>query len=356
MTSHEESSFLEAVESRLDSIFGADSKLTRKTDSGGADIADEIAAGLQNGLRENSILRETGQTAAEPATAGDKSAYLSEIDRRFTAIFGDMDKPTRAAENGAEPDDLKDLGTRVGREENVKEESLSEDLTLFASSPPDFPLKNLQNIVFSMEARMSDSVLERLDDEALRLDRLYEDDSIIQGLLRMMRFAGRYIRVRGARTSRDAMDLLFSVYSRLELVTGGEDMAPETRRHFLKESIEQYRSWVERADLEKPAEPEAPAGMTDEDEAREIETTDDRLRKNALMEEMPFARIRVVEEQKPSSAGGRDAERLAAAMKELPPNEAFAWALAELKKTFQDEIAVLKEEIRLLKAKGNKSI
>jgi len=352
MTSHEESSFLEAVESRLDSIFGSDSKPARQTDSGGADIAEEIAAGL----RENSISRETGQTAAEPATGGDKSAYLSEIDRRFTAIFGDMDKPARASESEAEPDDLKGLGIRVGREENAKEESLSEDLTLFSSSPPDFPLKNLQSIVFSMETRMSDSVLERLDNEVLRLGRFYEDDSIIQGLLRILRFAERYIRVRGARSSRDAMDLLFCVYSRLELVTGGEDMAPETRRHFLKESIEQYRSWVENADLEKPAEPEAPAGMMDEGETREIETTGDRLRKNALMEEMPFARIRVVEEQKPSGAGGIDAERLAAAMKDLPSNEAFAEALAELKKTFQDEIAVLKEEIRLLKAKGNKSI
>ena len=113
---------------------------------------------------------------------------------------------------------------------------------------------------------------------------------------------------------------------------------------------------MENADLEKPAEPEAPAGIMDEGRAREIETTGDRLRKNALMEEMPFARIRVVEEQKPSGAGGIDAERLAAAMKDLPSNEAFAEALAELKKTFQDEIAVLKEEIRLLKAKGNKTL
>ncbi len=42
---------------------------------------------------------------------------------------------------------LKDLGTRVGREENERGESFM-NLTLFASSPLDFPLKNLQNIVF----------------------------------------------------------------------------------------------------------------------------------------------------------------------------------------------------------------
>ncbi len=203
---------------------------------------------------------------------------------------------------------------------------------------------------------MSDSALERLDNEVRRLDRLYKDDPIIQGLLRILRFAERYIRVRGARSSRDAMDLLFSVYSRLELVTGAEEMTQETRRHFLKESIVQYRSWVERADLEKRVDSDAPAGMMDENKARKMETADDRLRKDVLTEDMPFARIRVVEEQKPSGADSKDAERLAAAMKDLPPNEAFAWELAELKKTFQDEIAVLKEEIRLLKAKGNKSI
>jgi hypothetical protein len=356
MTSHEESSFLEAVESRLDSIFGSDSKPARQTDSTGADIADEIAAGIRNGLQENPILQETGQSPSDPATVRDQSAYLSEIDKRFTAIFGDIDTQNRAAENGAEPDDLKGLVVRVGREEPPREENFSEDLTLFSSSPSDFPLKNLQSIVFSMEAQMSDSALERLDNEVLRLDRLYKDDPIIQGLLRILRFAERYIRIRDARSSRDAMDLLFSVYSRLELVTGGEEMTQETRRHFLKESIDQYRSWVQSADLEKRVDPDAPAGIMDEGRAREMEATDDRLRKDAGMEDVPFARIRVVEEQKPSGAGGKDAERLAAAIKDLPPNEAFAWELAELKKTFQDEITVLKEEIRLLKAKGNKSL
>jgi len=36
-------------------------------------------------------------------------------------------------------------------------------------------------------------------------------------------------------------------------------------------------------------------------------------------------------------------------MKDLPPEEAFAYALEEMKRTFQTEIDTLKEEIRLLK-------
>ena len=355
MAGRDESSFLEAVESRLDSIFGANSKPARPTDPAGDDIADEIAAGVNDVLRANPVLPETGQGPSGPAAVQDQSAYLSEIDKRFTAIFGDTDKQNRLAEDGTEPDDLKGLIVRVGREAIPNEKNISEDLTLFSPSPPDFPLKNLQGIVFSMEARMSDAALERLDNEVHRLERLYKDDPIVLGLLRILRFAERYIRVTDNRSGRDALDLLFSVYGRLELITDGEEMTRETRRHFLKESIEQYRSWVERADLEKRVDPDVPAGIMEEDPARGMEAADGRQRRDALMEDASFARVRVVEEQKPSGADGKDAEGLAAT-EDAPPNEAIARELAELKKTFQDEIAVLKEEIRLLKEKSNTAI
>ncbi len=345
MPSHEESSFLEAVESRLDSIFGSDSKPVRQADPGSA---QETTTG--EGLRDDSFSPQTENLSSDPAPTGDQSAFLSEIDKRFDAIFGEEASPVRA-----EPDDLKELTAGARRGEGAQEESLSEDLTLFSSSLPDFPLNHLQNIVFSLEARMSDSGLERMDEEVGRLGRIYEDDPIILGLLRILRFVGRYIRVKGARSGSDALHLLFSVYSRLELVAGGVEMAQETRRHFLKESIAQYQSWVEGADLEKRFESEVSEDMMNGERAGETEPSGDRLRKNALMEEMPVARIRVVEDRTPS-ARSREAERLAEAMKELPPHEAYALALAEMKKSFQDEIAVLKEEIRLLKARDHKSI
>jgi len=346
MASHEESSFLEAVESRLDSIFGADSKPARKTDSG---IPEEIGDGAADGLREDSLSPGTGKASSVLGPKEDRSAFLSEIDKRFEAIFGDETPPAREAQRASEPDDLKELTARAEAEESAKEERLSEGLTLFPSLSADFPLKNLQTIVLSLEDRMNESGLERLDDEVCRLDRLLESDPVLQGLLRILRFAGRYIRVKDDRFGGDAAALLFSVYRRMEQATGGEEMAQEAKRRLLQESIEQYQAWVENADLEKRIEPEAPRGMTDGERARDAE------RRNVPMDEMPVARIRVVEDKSPPS-GSWDAERLAGAMKDLPPHEAYALALAEMKKTFQDEIAVLKEEIRLLKAKGNKSI
>jgi len=51
-------------------------------------------------------------------------------------------------------------------------------------------------------------------------------------------------------------------------------------------------------------------------------------------------------------ARSEDEERIITAMKDLPPDEAFAYARDELKKTFQKEIDALKEEIRLLKSGG----
>lgn len=70
-----------------------------------------------------------------------------------------MDKPARAA-GEAEPDDLKGLGIRGRPEENAKEESLSEIYVVF--SHPRRISSKICSIVFSMETRMSNSVLERL--------------------------------------------------------------------------------------------------------------------------------------------------------------------------------------------------
>jgi hypothetical protein len=56
-----------------------------------------------------------------------------------------------------------------------------------------------------------------------------------------------------------------------------------------------------------------------------------------------------VVEETPPPARDADLEKAIAAMKDLPPEEAFAYALEEMKRTFQTEIDTLKEEIRLLK-------
>jgi len=126
MTNHDPSSFLQAVESRLDSIFGEDAKPPQPKDSGisptaGEDtvsvtvdmrevhgeatsytaepearealsLAEDAVAGTKENILAGPVDEEADQASAHAAQVRDRSAYLSEIDKRFAAIFGDEDK------------------------------------------------------------------------------------------------------------------------------------------------------------------------------------------------------------------------------------------------------------------------
>jgi hypothetical protein len=191
-------------------------------------------------------------------------------------------------------------------------------------------------------------MLAQLDDEVNHLEPLYAGDLIIQGFLRIIRFVERTIRVRGAAAGQNSMNLLRSVYDHLENVLAPERMTEAEKHHFLMESIEQYRSWVKNVDLEAPVAAPSPVMSMDELKLLEMEAPEGKFFKDQKMEETIFAPVPVVEET-PPPARDADLEKAIAAMKDLPPEEAFAYALEEMKRTFQTEIDTLKEEIRLLK-------
>lgn len=382
MTNHDPSSFLQAVESRLDSIFGEDAKPPQPKDSGILPTAGEDTVSVTvdmrevhgeakpffaepeardalsltkdavDGTKENvpaiPVDEAADQASAQPAPVQDRSAYLSEIDKRFAAIFGDDDKKAGVAADAAKPGDLQGGIARADRVEDKDADQFLEGISLSSSSTLESPLKDLKSIMLSLEWEVNDSVLVQLDDEVNRLEPLYAGDLMIQGFLRIIRFVERSIRVRGAAAGQDSMNLLLSVYDHLENVLVPERMAEAEKHHFLMESIEQYRSWVENVDLEDPVAAQTLMMSIDELKPLEMEAPEDKSFKDLKMEETILAPVPVVEET-PPPARDADLEKAIAAMKDLPPEEAFAYALEEMKRTFQSEIDALKEEVRLLK-------
>ena len=382
MTNHDPSSFLQAVESRLDSIFGEDAKPPQPKDSGISPTAGEDTVSVTGDMREvhgeatsstaepearetislaedavaetkenvlaGPVDEEAAQASAQAAQVQDRSAYLSEIDKRFAAIFGDDDKKAGVAADAAKPGDLQGGIARADRVEDKDADQFLEGISLSSSSTLESPLKDLKNMMLSLESEVSDSMLAQLDDEVNHLEPLYAGDLIIQGFLRIIRFVERTIRVRGAAAGQDSMNLLLSVYDHLENVLVPERMTEAEKHIFLMESIRQYRSWVENVDLEDPVAAQTLMMSIDELKPLEMEAPEDKSFKDLKMEETILAPVPVVEET-PPPARDADLEKAIAAMKDLPPEEAFAYAMEEMKRTFQTEIDALKEEIRLLK-------
>jgi hypothetical protein len=415
MKMKEESSFLQGVESRLDSLFAEDTQPPKDKDSDLPQATvQEVAPDVEEDIWKITDTKETSHKAdisTEPIQTQDKSSFISEIEKRFSAIFGEDDKDVSAVTDTAasddlkkviaqaeqaEPDDMKKIIARAEQEENKKSDQFLGDLSSPPSSIYHSPLKDMKSIILSIEWEINDHILEQLDDEINKLYLLYTGDRIIQGFLRILRFMGRYIRVRGVRSNQDSINLLLFVYDHLENIMVSERMTEAKKHIILIDNIKKYREWAEVTDRETLEEGQIPGTEVREVKSSDVEPLEDKFLDDQKEEIKPLIDSRAAQEEPiaeaiidkaadevpflrepdekdktefavkepdiigptPStpvaeilpSAFGEEVEKAITAMKDRPSQEAFIYALEEIKKNFQSELDALKEEIRLLKS------
>ena len=232
MKDSEDTSFLQGVEGRLDSLVGGE---TQKK--------EEVT---------------------------DQSKVISEIEKSFNAIFGDNNKEVKAEPK--EQPAVEEIMSKVEVSENNNPDEVQftppgveeiilkaeqADIKNFNRTPtelvsPDYvpysPLTDIKSIIESLEWDISDGTLDRLDAELSKLHALHEENSTILGFLQILRFLGRYIRVRGSGSNRAAIALLLSVYDNLEDVILSEEMTVENKHAMLLEDIRKYREWSDLVD------------------------------------------------------------------------------------------------------------
>jgi len=219
MKDNEDTSFLHGVEGRLDSLVDGETQ--------------------------------------KKAEAADQSKVISEIEKSFTAIFGDNNKDVKGeASEGNNIDEVQFIPPTV-EEIIFKAEQAdiqSSKRTRNELVPPDSvmysPLKDIKSIIQSLEWEISKATLDKLDVEINKLHTLNEGNSTIMGFLQILQFLGRYIRVKGPDFNHAAITLLLSVYDNLEDVILSEDMTVENKHAILLEDIRKYREWSGEIDFE----------------------------------------------------------------------------------------------------------
>jgi len=401
MKMKEESSFLQGVESRLDSLFAEDNQPIKEKDSDPPQATvQEVASDIiQEDVQDVPVVTDASlhsEVSPDPIQTQDKSSFISEIEKRFSAIFGEDDKQTSVAKETEAPDDLKMIIADAEQEESKKVDQSSDYLSSPPSTVLNSPLKEMKSIILSIEWEINDTILEQLEEEINKLYLLYTGDRIIQGFLRILRFLGRYVRVRGVHSSQDSINLLLFVYDHLENVMVSEGMTESKKHIILIDNIKKYRAWVESTDLEPRKETQVPADITAEvkppdveplegkfsleDQGTEIKSSVDvpvaeepivLAEFDKVVAEEPFLHETGQEDkteyavrepdivvptppiamaETTSPALGENVENTITAIKDLQPHEAFVYALEVMKKTFQAELDALKEEIRILKS------
>ncbi len=454
MANKEDSSFLQGVESRLDALFGEDigpqvkdkepnvsqpSTARPPVAEPEVDNAPEhadVAADLKEDIREIPVVKTPDfEAAADKISSPDKSAFISEIEKRFSAIFGEDDKEAGPVKPSEKPTPLSDRQTAFAadfqpeapptpiipslekaeaqsapfmtpqqpqgetleprwetairevpdlqlettavaeppQEKKAAKEEIVSEFAAPMSSIYNSPLKDMKSIVLSIEWEISDHILEQFDEEVNKLYLFYTGNRIIQGFLRILRFLGRYIRVRGVSSNQDSINLLLSVYDHLESVMITEGMTEAKKHVILLDNIKKYRDWVQTTDLEtEAAEPprqesavpvQTPAFDIPSMEAEPTKVvpeakpaTEPFRLELARADDVSFSPGKVDSEFETRAAEGDGPmvppsiqSELIAAMKTMPVEEAVRFAVERIQGIYQVQIDALKEEIRVLR-------
>lgn len=190
------------------------------------------------------------------------------------------------------------------------------------------PLKNLKAVLLSIDWEITDSTMDSLLNEIKNVEYLYSEDKIILTFLQLLGSIGRYIRANKGRAHPGATRVINSVYEALERVALTEGMSRAEKEKMLLEEIARFKKLKGQVALRKvekkaPAVSEVKPPPAPAPEEKAIPPAESPVR-----EEPP------IESRAVDFAG-------------MPPHEAFAYALEEIKNVIQAEFRALRAEIKL---------
>ena len=190
------------------------------------------------------------------------------------------------------------------------------------------PLKGLKAVLLSIDWEITDSTMDSLLNEIKNVEYVYSEDKIILTFLQLLGSIGRYVKANKGKAHPDATRVINFVYEALEKVALTEGMSRAEKEKMLLEEVARFKKLKEQVVLRKvekkaPAVSEVKPPPAPEPEEKAIPPAESPVR-----EEPP------IESRAVDFAG-------------MPPHEAFAYALEEIKNVIQAEFRALRAEIKL---------
>jgi hypothetical protein len=229
---------------------------------------------------------------------GNKSGIISEVDKRLDDLFG-------GSENSAEL-----------FKENI-------DFT-------DSPLRELKAIVLSIDWEIDDEIMTGLIEELMKLEKVYQNDKVSLMFIQLLGSTGKYIKANKANAHPDSINVLMSVYQGFEKVVQSKGITDQEKKKTLLAEVEKFKALKEQIASKKVS-----PGVKKEVKKppKEMEAVIQEQEK----ETVPIEEIKITEET-PEEVPRVDAET-------SPMQEAFVFALDEIKQAIKDEFKALREEL-----------
>jgi hypothetical protein len=164
------------------------------------------------------------------------------------------------------------------------------------------PLRELKAVFLAVDWEINDEIMSAMLRQIDSLKKIFAKDRIVVLFLQLLGAVGKYIKAQKANAHPDAVKLLNSIYTSLEIVSMSEGMTETERKRILRSEVKRFQS---------------------------------------LKEEL--ARRKQPAQKTPETAAKSVAEPKAADT-EVPP--ALRYVLEEIRKTIRSEFAALRDELK----------
>ncbi|MDY7030753.1 MAG: hypothetical protein SVY10_02455 [Thermodesulfobacteriota bacterium] len=133
-----------------------------------------------------------------------------------------------------------------------------------ATDIPDSPVKNLKEIVESLDLEIKDQVLVRFNDEMNRLKHMWNEDRIALLFLQLIGGIGKYIQVKKEKANPKSMRLLCSACDSLEKVMVSQEISELEKDEIFIAELNAFNEFKKEIALEKTAVSERMEKRSDE--------------------------------------------------------------------------------------------
>jgi hypothetical protein len=196
--------------------------------------------------------------------------------------------------------------------------------------PETSPLNYLKAIVLSVDWEINDETMNDLVQETERLKRIYANDRALRLFFQLLGSVGKYIRANKVRAHPDSIRLLNSVYCSLEKAIFSKGMSEKERNQIVLVEVKKFRELKEQIGSKKNHTIEEKEGSAPKKKTPTLEI----LNAKAIRKEMQSTE----NSREQSSASDRG---------HLPPHEALAFAVEEIKDVIRMEFKSLRSELKL---------
>lgn len=124
------------------------------------------------------------------------------------------------------------------------------------------PLRDLKATLLAVDWEINDDIMADMLLHAGKLEKTFQDNKVNQLFLQLLQAVGKYIKAQKANAHPDAIKLLSSIYTGLEIVSMAEGMTDAEKKKILKIEVDRFKSLKKKV-AERNAEQKSSEGSVE---------------------------------------------------------------------------------------------